>query len=85
MLIISILGTGLVIGMLPGFLGVDSIFSIPNIALGSLGALAGAFLGFGDAQYFLEHPFLNEVTLMIGVSFLVVLIKVLVTGNRSTS
>ena len=85
MLVIAILVTGTVFGMLPGLLGLDKIFSIANIALGCIGGLVGAFLGFGDAQLFLKYSFLNEITLMVAVSFLFVLIKVLVTRNRKAS
>jgi hypothetical protein len=44
--------------------------------------LVGAFLGFGDAPLLLEYPFLNEITLMVAVSFLFVFIKVSVTRKR---
>lgn len=82
MLIVFILGTGTVFGILPGLLKLDKMFSIANIAAGCVGALLGAFLGFGDAQLFLDYPFLNEITLMVAVSFLFVLIKVLATRSR---
>jgi len=42
----------------------------------------GAFLGFGDVPLFLKYPFLNEITLMVAVSFLFVSIKVSVTRKR---
>jgi hypothetical protein len=50
--------------------------------VGIVGALAGAFLGFGDVPLFLKYPFLNEFTLMVAVSFLFVFIKVAVTRSR---
>jgi uncharacterized membrane protein YeaQ/YmgE (transglycosylase-associated protein family) len=77
MLVIFILITGIVAGILPGIFKLDKMFSITNIVVGLTGALVGAFLGFGDAPLFLEYPFLNEITLMIAVSFLLVFIKVL--------
>ena len=82
MLIIFILLTGIVVGILPGLLKLDEMFSITNIVVGFVGALAGAFLGFGDAPLFLKYPFLNEMTLMIAVSFLFVFIKVSVSRKR---
>jgi uncharacterized membrane protein YeaQ/YmgE (transglycosylase-associated protein family) len=82
MLIIFILATGIVVGILPGLLKLDRMFSITNIAIGFVGALVGAFLGFGDAPLFLKYPFLNEITLMIAVSFLFVFIKVSVARKR---
>ncbi len=82
MLIIFILLTGIVVGILPGLLKLDEMFSITNIVVGFVGALAGAFLGFGDAPLFLKYPFLNEMTLMIAVSFLFVFIKVSVSSKR---
>ena len=82
MLIVLILGTGTVFGILPGLLKLDKTLSIANIAVGCFGALIGAFLGFGDAQFLLNYPFLNEITLMVGVSFLFVLIKVLAIRSR---
>jgi uncharacterized membrane protein YeaQ/YmgE (transglycosylase-associated protein family) len=82
MLIIFILVTGIVVGMLPGLLRLDKVFSITNIVVGFAGALIGAFLGFGDAPIFLKYPFLNEITLMVSVSFLFVVIKVSVTRKR---
>ena len=85
MLMTFTLVTGIVVGILPGLLKLDKMFSITNIVVGFVGALVGAFLGFGDAQLFLKYPFLNEITLMVAVSFLVVLIKVLVTRNRKAS
>ncbi len=83
MLIIFILVTGVVVGILPGLLKLDKMFSITNIAVGFVGALVGAFLGFGDAPLLLRYPFLNEITLMVAVSFLFVFIKVTVTRKRS--
>ena len=82
MLIVFILGTGTVFGVLPGLLKLDKTLSIANIAAGCVGAFLGAFIGFGDAQLFLRYPFLNEITLMIAVSFLFVLIRVLVIRSR---
>jgi len=82
MLIIFILVTGIVIGLLPGLLKLDKMFSITNIVVGIAGALVGAFLGFGDAPLFLKYPFLNEITLMVAVSILFVVIKVSVTRKR---
>ena len=82
MLILLILLTGIVVGILPGLFGLDKMFSITNIVVGFIGALVGVFLGFGDAPLFLKYPFINEITLMIAVSFLFVLIKVSVTRNR---
>ena len=82
MLIIFILVTAIVVGILPGLLKLDKMFSITNIVVGFVGALAGAFLGFGDAPLFLKNPFLNEITLMAAVSFLFVFIKVFVTRKR---
>jgi len=82
MLIIFILVTGIVVGILPGLLRLDKVFSITNIVVGFAGALVGAFLGFGDAPIFLKYPFLNEMTLMVSVSFLFVVIKVSVTRKR---
>jgi uncharacterized membrane protein YeaQ/YmgE (transglycosylase-associated protein family) len=83
MLILIILITGVVIGILPGLLKLDKMFSITTIIVGLVGALVGAFLGFGDAPLFLKYPILNEITLMVAVSFLLVFIKVSVTRNRS--
>ncbi len=82
MLIVFILGTGTVFGILPGLLKLDKKLSIYNIVTGCVGATIGAFLGFGDAQLLHKYPFLNEITLMVAVSFLFVLTKVLVTRNR---
>ena len=82
MLIVFILGTGTVFGLLPGILKLDKTLRIANIATGCVGALMGAFLGFGDAQLLLNYPFINEITLMIAVSFLFVLIKVLAIRSR---
>ena len=82
MLILLIFGTGTAFGILPGLLKLDKTLSIANIATGCVGALLGTFLGFGDAQLFLNYPFLNEITLMVAVSFLFVLIKVLVVRSR---
>jgi uncharacterized membrane protein YeaQ/YmgE (transglycosylase-associated protein family) len=83
MLITFILVTGIVVGILPGLLKLDKMFSITNIAVGFVGGLVGAFLGFGDAPLLLKYPFLNEITLMVAVSFLFVSIKVTVTRKRS--
>ncbi len=76
MLIIFILVTGIVVGLLPGLFKLDIMFSISNVAVGFVGALVGAFLGFGDVPLFLKYPFINEITLMVAVSFLFVSIKV---------
>jgi len=82
MLIVSILLTGVVVGVLPGLFGVDKILSFTNIVAGLSGALAGAFLGFGDAPLFLEYPVLNEKTLMVVVALLFVIVKVLVSKRK---
>ncbi len=82
MLILLILVTGIVVGILPGLLKLDKVFSTTNMVVGFVGALVGAFLGFGDAPLFLKYPFLNKITLMVAVSFLFVLIKVSVTRKR---
>ncbi len=82
MLILLILITGIVVGILPGLLKLDKLFSITNMVVGFAGALVGAFLGFGDAPLFLKYPFLNEITLMVAGSFLFVFIKVSVTRKR---
>lgn len=82
MLILFILVTGIAVGILPGLLKSDKMFSITNIVVGFIGALVGAFLGIGDARLFLKNPFLNEMTLMVAVSFLFVFIKVAVTRKR---
>jgi len=81
MLILLIVATGIVVGMLPGLLKLDNLFSVTNMVVGSVGAFIGAFLGFGNAPLFLKYPLLNEVTLMVGISFLFVLVKVLLTRN----
>ncbi len=83
MLIIFILLTGIVVGILPGLLKLDEMFSITNIVVGFIGASVGAFLGFGDVPLFLKYPFLNEMTLMVAVSFLFVFIKVSVSSKRN--
>jgi len=82
MLILLILITGIVVGILPGLFELDKMFSITNMVVGFVGALVGAFLGFGDAPLFLKYPFLNEITLMVAVSFLFVFIKVSATRKR---
>jgi len=82
MLILLILVTGIVVGILPSLLKLDKKFSIINIVVGFVGALVGAFLGFGDAPLFLKYPFLNEITLMVAVSFLFVFIKISLTRKR---
>ncbi len=82
MLILLIIVTGIVVGILPGLFKLDKMFSITNIVVGFVGALVGAFLGFGDAPLLLKYPFLNEMTLMVAVAILFVLIKVSVTRNR---
>jgi uncharacterized membrane protein YeaQ/YmgE (transglycosylase-associated protein family) len=85
MLIILILVTGIVVGVLPGLLKLDKMFSITNIIIGFVGALVGAFLGFGDVPLFLKYSFLNEITLMITGSFLFVFIKVFATIKQKKS
>ena len=82
MLILFILVTGIVVGILPSLLKLDKKFSITNIVVGFVGALVGAFLGFGDAPLFLKYPFLNEITLMVAGSFLFVFIKISLTRKR---
>ncbi len=82
MLILFILVTGIVVGILPSLLKLDKKFSITNIVVGFVGALVGAFLGFGDAPLFVKYPFLNEITLMVAVSFLFVFIKISLTRKR---
>jgi uncharacterized membrane protein YeaQ/YmgE (transglycosylase-associated protein family) len=57
MLVVFILVTGIVVGVLPGLLGLDKTFSVTNIVIGFVGALVGAFLGFGDVPLFLKYPF----------------------------
>ena len=79
MLAILVLTTGIIVGKLPGLLRLDKMFSPTNMVVGCVGALVGAFLGFGDAPLFLKYPLLNEITLMIAVSLLFVSIKVSVT------
>ena len=78
MLILFILVTGIVVGILPGLIRADKMFSMTNVVVGFVGAMVGAFLGFGDAPLFLKYTFLNEITLMVAVSFLFVFIKVLI-------
>ncbi len=82
MLILLILVTGIIVGIFPGLLRLDKMFSITNIVVAFVGALVGAFLGFGDAPFCLKYPFLNEITLMVAVSFLFVFVKVCVTRER---
>ena len=82
MMILYILATGIIVGMLPGVLSLDKVFSVTNMVVGLFGALLGALLGFGDAPLFLEYPFLNEKTLMVAVSLLFVFIKVFATRKR---
>ena len=82
MLILFILITGILVGILPGLLKLDRMFSFTNIIVGVIGALLGAFVGFGDAQLFLNYPFLDEKSLMVAFSILFVLIKVFVSRNR---
>jgi uncharacterized membrane protein YeaQ/YmgE (transglycosylase-associated protein family) len=82
MLILFIIVTGIVAGLLPGLFKLDKMFSITNLVVGFVGALVGAFLGFGDAPLLLKYPFLNEITLMVAVSFLFVIMKVFVTRKR---
>ena len=82
MLIYLILATGILVGTLPGILKLDKIFSVTNIIVGFVGALLGAFLGFGDAPLLLKYSFLHEKTLMVAVSFLFVFLKVFITRAR---
>ena len=82
MLVFLILVTGIIAGILPGLLKLDSGFSILNIVIGLVGALVGALLGFGDAPLFLKYPFLNETTLMVAVSLLFVFTKVALARKR---
>jgi uncharacterized membrane protein YeaQ/YmgE (transglycosylase-associated protein family) len=82
MLIYLILATGILVGTLPGILKLDKMFSITNMVVGFIGALVGAFLGFGDAPFLLKYSFLHEKILMVAVSFLFVFIKVFVTRIR---
>ena len=79
MLVIFVLATGIVVGILPGLLRLDKMFSPINMVVGCVGALMGVLLGFGDAPLFLEYSFLNEITLMVAISLLFVSIKVSVT------
>ena len=85
MLIIFIVVTGIAVGLLPGLLKLDKMFSITNVVVGFVGALVGAFLGFGDVPLFLKYPFLNQWTLMVAVSFLFVALKVSATRMRKIS
>ena len=82
MTFLLILVPGVVVGMLPGIIKLDRMFSVPNIMLALVGAFVGAFLGFGDAPLFLQYSFINEKTLAVAVSFLFVLAKVVATRNR---
>jgi uncharacterized membrane protein YeaQ/YmgE (transglycosylase-associated protein family) len=82
MLFLFTLVTGIVVGILPSLLKLDKKFSITNIVVGFVGAVVGVFLGFGDAPLFLKYPFLNEITLMVAVSFLFVFIKISLTRKR---
>lgn len=84
MLIILILATGIVAGILPGLLKLDKMFSTTNTIVGLIGALVGAFLGFGDLPLFLEYSVLNEITLMVATSFLLVFVKVLIARKRTS-
>lgn len=83
MLILSVLVTGIAVGIIPGLLRVNKMFGITNVAVGVVGALSGALLGFGDAPLFLKYPIFNEKTLMVVGSILFVFIKVSVTRNRT--
>jgi len=82
MMFVFIVVTGIVVGMLPGLIKQDRMFSAPNIVLALVGAFVGAFLGFGDAPFLLKYSFINEKTLAVAVSLLFVLTKVIATGNR---
>ena len=82
MLILVIILTGIVVGMLPGLLKLEEKVGIVNIVIGIVGAFLGALLGFGDAPMFLNHPFLNEKSLTVVVSFLFVLSKVVLTRKQ---
>jgi uncharacterized membrane protein YeaQ/YmgE (transglycosylase-associated protein family) len=77
-----ILGTGIVVGILPGLFKLDKMFSITNIVVGIVGALVGAFLGFGEAPFLLKYSFLHEQTLSVAVSLLFVFVKVSVLRKR---
>jgi xanthosine utilization system XapX-like protein len=79
MFVILILATGIAVGILPGLLRLDKMFSPTNMVVGCVGALVGVFLGFGDVPLFLEYSFLNEITLMVAISLLFVSIKVSIT------
>lgn len=70
-------------GMLPGFLGIDRLICMSNIAIGIAGALVGALLGMGDTPLLVGAPFLNEKTLMVAVSLLFVVGRVSATRSRS--
>jgi len=79
MLIVFILVTGTVVGLLPRLLHIDKTFSVTNVVIGIVGALVGAFLGFGDTPLLLKYPFLDEKTLMVAASILFVSLKVFAT------
>ena len=78
MLMTLILVTGILIGILPGLLKLGKAFNITNMAVGLIGALAGAFPCLGDAPLILQYSFVNEITFMVAVSFLFVAIKILI-------
>ncbi len=82
MSVFLILATGIMAGILPGLLKLDKVFSTSNMVIGFVGALVGAFLGFGDTPILLKYPFLNEKTLMVAVSLLSVFTKVALAKKR---
>ena len=84
MTILLILVTGTVAGLLPGFLGLDRLLRPANVGAGIAGALAGAFLGFGDAPLLLEYPFLNEKSLMVAGAILFVIVRIAVAKTRAS-
>lgn len=85
MMFFQILITGILAGLLPSLLRFDTVKSISNVITGIAGAFIGAFLGFGDAPLLLQYPFLNEITLMIGVAVAGVFIKVLIMKKSHSS
>lgn len=83
MLILLIIVTGLAVGILPGLLKLDKTPDTANIVIGLVGALVGAFLGFGDTPLLLKYSFLNEKSFMVATSFLFVFVKVAFTRIRA--